>query len=388
MNLFTFSFKNIQRRKVRTFLTIIGIGIVIAVFFSLLSFSSGYSQSLGKEFSSFGIHILAVPKGCPYEATSLLLHGGEMNKTLNYVQFQEVAKNKYVDIASPLVLIHTNVNSPNYKTAVYGIEDSLFKLKPYWRLNGDKFSSSDSREAIVGANVAKDLNLQIGDKIYLTEKKIEAKVIGILLFNGTSDDNFLYVPLKFAQGLLGKRDILTAIAIKVKQDAPVGMVAALLGQIPDVQTVTYTQVQSTLNNLVSTAQQLLQVATVFTLLIGVVGLINTVYMGISERKKELGMLKAIGAKNEQLFSLIIIETSIIVLIGAILGIILSAGFSRSIEFFIRKLIENAPPGRLANFTTTSIVLTIIISMIIGVISSIIPAYVASKIPPMEVIRNE
>lgn len=388
MNFFELAFKNLLRRKMRTILTIIGIGVVIAIFFSLISFNAGYSRSLGNEFLSFGIHILAVPKGCPYEATSLLLHGGEMDKTLTYAQFEEIAKNESVDIASPLLLINTTINSPNYKTALYGISDTLFDLKPYWKLNGNKFSSLTANEAIIGDNLAKELNLKIGDKVYLTNNKIETKVIGILFPTGTSDDNFIYVPLRFSEKLAGKSDALTAVAIKVKQGAKIGMVANTLAQIPDVQTVTFTQVQSTLNGLVSTTQQLLQVATIFTLLIGLVSLVNTLYMSISERKKELGMLKAIGARNNQIFFLIITETIIIVLAAALLGIALSIGFSSTIEYVIRKLIESAPPGRLAYYTFSTLILTVLISVLIGVLSSLFPAYSASKIPPMEVIRNE
>jgi len=388
MNFFELAFKNLLRRKIRTILTIIGIGIVIAIFFSLISFNAGYSRSLGNEFLSFGIHILAVPKGCPYEATSLLLHGGEMDKTLTYAQFEEIAKNEFVDIASPLLLIRTTINSPDYETALYGISDSLFELKPYWKLNGSKFSSLNANEAIIGANLAKELNLKIGSKVYLTNNKVETKIVGILSITGTSDDNFIYVPLKYSEKLAGKSDSLTAVAIKVKQGAKIGMVSNMLAQIPDVQTVTFTQVQSTLNGLVSTTQQLLLVATIFTLLIGLVSLVNTLYMSISERKKELGMLKAIGARNSQIFFLIITETIIIVLVAALLGVALSIGFSSTIEYVIRQLIENAPPGRLAYYTSSTLILTVLISALIGVLSSIFPAYSATKIPPMEVIRNE
>jgi len=388
MNFFSLAFKNLLRRKIRTILTIIGIGIVIAIFFSLISFNAGYSRSLGNEFLSFGIHILAVPKGCPYEATSLLLHGGEMDKTLTYAQFEEIAKNEFVDIASPLLLINTTINSPDYETALYGISDSLFELKPYWKLNGSKFSSLTANEAIIGANLAKELNLKIGSKVYLTNNKVETKIVGILSITGTSDDNFIYVPLRYSEKLAGKSNSLTAVAIKVKQGAKIGMVANMLAQIPDVQTVTFTQVQSTLNGLVSTTQQLLQVATIFTLLIGLVSLVNTLYMSISERKKELGILKAIGARNSQIFFLIITETIIIVLISAFLGIILAVGFSGTIEYFIRKLIEGAPLGRLVYYSFPSLILTVLVAVAIGVLSSILPAYSATKIPPMEVIRNE
>lgn len=386
--LVNFSLKNLKRNKSRTFLAILSVIIAITLLISFLGLNEGYSQAILKDINNLGVHLLAIPKGCPYEATSLLLHGGEMDKTLTYTQFEEIAKNEYIDIASPILLIQTTINSPSFKTAIYGITDTFFELKPYWKLNGSKFSSVSANEAIIGTNLSKELNLKIGDKIYLTDKNVEARISGILSSTGTSDDNFVYVPLKFMEKLTGKSNTLTAIAIKVKKDAPIGMVASILAQVPDVQTVTFTQVQSTLNGLLSTTQQLLQTATIFTLLIGLIGLINTLYMSVSERKKELGMLKAIGARNIQLFFLIIIETLVIVLIGSLLGILLSISFSVTLEYFIRRLVESAPIGKLAFYTLPLAIFTILISILIGVLSSLIPAYSALKISPMEVIRNE
>ncbi|MDD5689307.1 MAG: hypothetical protein PHQ76_03385, partial [Caldisericia bacterium] len=77
-----------------------------------------------------------------------------------------------------------------------------------------------------------------------------------------------------------------------------------------------------------------------------------------------------------------------VLISAFLGIILAVGFSGTIEYFIRKLIEGAPLGRLVYYSFPSLILTVLVAVAIGVLSSIFPAYSATKIPPMEVIRNE
>ena len=83
MNLFTLAAKNLTRRRGRTGLTILGVAIAVSVLFSLLSLNSGYEKELNNEVNSMGVHILAVPKGCPYEAASLIIHGGVIPKYLS-----------------------------------------------------------------------------------------------------------------------------------------------------------------------------------------------------------------------------------------------------------------------------------------------------------------
>ena len=83
MNFFTLAAKNLLRRRGRTMLTVLGVAIAISVLFSLLALNSGYEKELNKEVNSLGVHILAVPKGCPYEAASLIMHGGVIPKYLS-----------------------------------------------------------------------------------------------------------------------------------------------------------------------------------------------------------------------------------------------------------------------------------------------------------------
>ncbi|MEO0096475.1 MAG: ABC transporter permease, partial [candidate division WOR-3 bacterium] len=80
--MFILIIKNLLRRKTRTLLTIFGIAIAIFLLFSLLTFNQGYKNSLVKELDLLGVHMLAVPKGCPYEAASLIVHGGIIPKYL------------------------------------------------------------------------------------------------------------------------------------------------------------------------------------------------------------------------------------------------------------------------------------------------------------------
>jgi putative ABC transport system permease protein len=91
MNFFTLAVKNLRRRQSRTLLTVLGVAIAITVLFSLLSLNSGYEKELNREVNSMVVHILAVPKGCPYEAAALLMHGGVIPKYLSAYDLKNVS---------------------------------------------------------------------------------------------------------------------------------------------------------------------------------------------------------------------------------------------------------------------------------------------------------
>jgi len=122
MNLFIFALRNLQRRRIRTILTMAGIALAVAVLFSLLAFQAGYEQELMKDVDSLGIHMLAVPKGCPYEAASLIMHGGVIPKYLNESDLLLVKNTEGVSLATPMLLHQFMVNgSPHI---LYGIVGS------------------------------------------------------------------------------------------------------------------------------------------------------------------------------------------------------------------------------------------------------------------------
>jgi len=394
MTISRFAYRSLFIRKIRTILTIVGVAIVVAVFFTVYTFSTGYKQALQNEYSSFGINILAVPKGCPYEATSLLMHGGKMDKSMSFEQLEEIQKHPGVDIASPIHIHHAKLEPGNYETAMYGIEETMFSLKSEWKLEGAHFSSVDAPEAYLGSQAMKRLHLRYGDTITVNvllgeeKKSFQVKLVGSLQQTGTSDDNFIFLPILFIKTIVPEGHTIKGIAIRVKAGASIGKVAEELNQIADVQTVTYKQVQYTLNDLLDTTVQLLNMAMIFTLLIGIIGLMNTIFMSIEDRKKELGMLKAIGASNQNIFMMIMTETGILVFIGSIVGIVSAILLSKTMELLVRKLIASAPPGQLSHLSLPVILVTILVSVLIGTFVSVIPCLKATSISPMEVIRNE
>ncbi|MEI2764026.1 ABC transporter permease, partial [Methanothrix soehngenii] len=137
MNLFTLAAKNLTRRRGRTGLTILGVAIAVSVLFSLLSLNSGYEKELNNEVNSMGVHILAVPKGCPYEAASLIIHGGVIPKYLSASDLDNVTSIPDIELATPMLMHQflkkdekTGKSTPHI---IYGMEDML-RLKPWWEV--------------------------------------------------------------------------------------------------------------------------------------------------------------------------------------------------------------------------------------------------------------
>src|SRR4030043_1540890 len=144
MNFVTLAIKNLLRRRGRTSLTIFGVAIAVAVLFSLLSFNAGYEKQLSGELDSMGIHMLAVPKGCPYEAASLIIHGGVIPKYLSNSDVEEASKIDGIEIASPMLLHQFFKDEKPH--IVYGINVAeTLKLKPWWKVNGRFFSDYEDK---------------------------------------------------------------------------------------------------------------------------------------------------------------------------------------------------------------------------------------------------
>ena len=170
MNIPTFAFRSLFIRKIRTILTVMGVAIVLSVFFTVYTFSTGYKQALQNEYSSFGINILAVPKGCPYEATSLLMHGGKIDKSMTFEQLDAIRQHPGVEIVSPIHIHHAKLSPGAFETALYGIEESMFDLKSEWKLEGNHFSKEDAPEAYLGIQARKKMAIALRDKIDITVK--------------------------------------------------------------------------------------------------------------------------------------------------------------------------------------------------------------------------
>jgi len=389
VNFVTLAIKNLLRRRGRTILTILGVAIAIAVLFSLLSFNSGYEKQLSGELDNLGIHILAVPKGCPYEAASLIIHGGVIPKYLMGSAIDEVKKVDGIEVASPMLL------QQYYKEGrphiVYGIDsDDMKRLKPWWQVEGRLFTQNEGNVLVIGRNLAEEEGKpkkNVGDVVPFGPDGTPFTIVGILERTGTQDDEFHFVPLPMAQRVFDKPDQITTIAIMVKDISKISEISGQLEKIPDVQVVTMTQIMGTIMNLVGSAQTLLISVIIIAIIISAVGIINTLLMSVNERTREFGMMKAVGASGLDIGKLVFIETLLITAGGGILGLMIAIFGSGLIEGFVREIVPYAPAGNLMTPEPGLIGLCLLFSVGIGFVCGIYPAIRSSRLTPMEAIRS-
>lgn len=381
LNPFSFAVKNLLRRPTRSFLTLIGISISIGVLFSFISFNTGFEKGLNKEMESLGVHMLAVAKGCPYEATALILHGGDVPNYLTVDDFDAISKIPGIGVAAPLYMAQLYENTTDSLVIVSGVTSDTTKLKPYL-----EFDSSSDSWALVGSTAfSEEKMMKPGESINIKGKEFIVKKI--LEPTGGQDDSMVFVNLEKLHELTGKPDQITAVSIKLSDISQIGLVKKAVEEIPDVQAVPMSQVVGTIQNLVGSARLMVSSVLLVAIVVAVIGILNTVVMSVFERTTELGMLRAMGSSPADIFTLILVETLIISISGGVIGTTGALLGSRIIESFVRQVLPFAPKASLLSFDPVLLMLCILASGVIGVVSSLYPCFLASKVSPLEAVRN-
>ncbi|OPZ88237.1 MAG: Macrolide export ATP-binding/permease protein MacB [bacterium ADurb.Bin429] len=395
--------KNLLRRKTRTLLTLVGIGVAIAVLYSLLEFQQGYEQGLNAEINQLGAHIMVVPKGCPYEAATIVLHGGKWPRYMEESYFDKIAATPGVSQAAP-ILMDAMINPATKDNKIFlGITEAYGTLRPKWTIQGTSFSTLEAREVILGTSIAEKLRLKPGDTFHLRQDAAgraagkddaDMKVVGVLERTGSQDDGFIFMPLHTLQSIFklpGKIVVVLVQAEKI-DGASMEQTTQALRELGGNMNI------FPLSELLNNASQLMQVTKVFVLAIvlvaiaiGAVGVLNTILMAVFERTKEIGMMKAIGASPKDIFALIWTETILICTAGGLFGIGVAVAGSRGIEWFLRQAMASQfsqlPETTLIGISPGVILLCVGLSVGLGVLAGFYPAWRASAVKPIEAIRG-
>lgn len=392
MNLFTIIWDGLRRRKIRSILAIMGIAIAAAALYSLITLKHGYESGMRSEIESMGAQIIAVAKGCPYEAVAVIMIGGQVPVTLPENVTQQIQKIPNVVSASPNVYgayRYLDLSHP-----IIGIEKEELALKPWWKIKG-RFPEKDGEIMLgrVEANVFAEKSgefKEIGDAInvMVNGKKESLNVVGILETTGSKDDYSTFTTLKTAQRLLNLKGRVVTVNVRVKDIGAIPDTIADIEKIADVQAVTVAQVMGTIQNLVKAAETMLFTVMIIALIIGGIGTMNTMMMSIFERTREIGLMKAIGASNVKIFTLYFMEGLFIALIGGITGVIFGTAGTLGGDFILRQIVSVMPSTSVGRISWTAITVTLLFPMIIGALSAVYPAIRAARLNPIDSLRNE
>jgi len=392
MKFFILAYKNLKRRKSRSFLTIGGVAVAVAVLVCLLGFNAGYQEALNSDINNMGYQVVVTAKGCPYEAATMILNGEAGLRFIDEDIYLQIISDPDIDKITPLLaqLVYDpeKMYGKGGFTNYLGIEESYMQLKPNVEfVTGEWFSGNDVNEAILGYEAAESEKKSIGDRISIPGKDTSFTIVGVFKRTATQEDGTVFFPLKTTQRIFDIEGKLTGIGIKLKQIEKLSEFEERLYPIASIQVISMNQVKRTILNLVNSAKILIMSVAFIAIFVAIIGVINTILMSVLERTQEIGIMKAIGASRMGIFKLIWIETLIICTLGGICGSIIAIFGGSLTELLVRRVMPYAPGGKLLMISPELLLFSFLGVIVIGIISGLYPALRAASMRPIEVIRN-
>jgi putative ABC transport system permease protein len=394
------AFRSITANKLRSGLTILGIVIGIAAVISMISIGQGTKGQITQSIESLGSNTLSIiPGGARIgamfmgrgSAQSLKEEDVEVLKKIDGVVDVVPVVQKTFQIVAP--------NGNNTRAGVIGASEGVFTVREISIESGSTFNEEHvrniSRVAVLGNNIAKDLfddENPVGKTIRISGSNF--KVIGVAAPKGGAMglvfDDMIYIPITTMQRILSKSEYLTLILVKGKSKDILPQIqeeATILlakkhkvdPQNPDFSIISQEDVLSTLNQVTNTMTIFLAAIAGISLIVGGIGIMNMMLTSVTERTKEIGLRKAIGAKKIEILKQFLIESVILTLIGGILGIVCGSLVSIAIS-----KIANIP----SQISVFSIILSLIFSSLVGIIFGYWPAKRAAELDPIVALRYE
>ena len=387
MNVPKLVFKNITGRKGRFIFTLLGITIGIASFVTLLSLGGSLKDEVKRQAGELGANLVVTPKGwCAYEQISVLT-GEQLPEAIPFGEVKKISAIKSLK-AVPYLTEKTAIeNSP---VPVIGILPEEMKAFKKWNIEkGDYFATQNERAIVIGSGIAQQFKFNLQDVIIIRGERFPVK--GILKETGSKDDIAIFIPLSVAQELYGVGDKVSFIAIKVDDISKIDEYIQKIQDTSNVAVVSDKQLLRSVLSIVGTVSLTLQLIAAVAILAAGFGIINTMMTAIHERKREIGILQAIGAKQRTVFNIFLFESGLYGLLGGIIGLGIGLVFSSVAAPYISQNEFTAfmkGSTLTVNFDLKLIFGSLLFSVFISLISGFYPAWRASRLSPVEAISYE
>ncbi len=390
------SILDLLKNKLRAFLTTLGIVIGVASVVLLLAFGLGLKQYIADQFNNLGTNLVFVLPGQVFNRS-----GGfsavRTSMTFDEKDFQNLKKVKKAKAVTPIFQrsIIVESNGREEVAILYATNEEVFFVRNLIPKYGQVFYKTDIEKkrkvVVLGPEIARKLfdreELAINQKIRIENQNF--KIIGILQpkggggFGGPNFDTFIYTPYTTVFNITGKKDF-TTFTIKAASEEEIESLKAEVEKIMldrydegDFSISDAREILSTIQSIFNVLNMVLVGIAAISLIVGGVGIMNIMYVSVTERIKEIGIRRAIGAKEADILWQFLSESVILSLIGGIIGLIISYVIVIFVRIFFPAMID-----------WRAMILAIFVSSFIGVFFGVFPARKAAKLSPIEAIRYE
>jgi putative ABC transport system permease protein len=391
---------SLSGNRVRSSLTILGIVIGISSVIAMISIGEGAKVSIRSNIENLGSNLLMVMPGVVQPGRGIVSSGRGSAQTLKNEDVDALREIHGIAEISPESSRRFQVTAPtgnNTNTTITGVIPAYLSVRNISLADGsfltDAHVRSISRSAVLGATVAKDLFGDvdpIGKTIRIS--KMNVIVVGVLTVKGgagfSGPDDMIFVPLSTMQKILSGADYLSSIAISVQNKDEMNTVRDAAIDIltvkhrvsePDFSIISQEDILGTLTQVVNTFTIFLATIAGISLLVGGIGIMNMMLTNVTERTKEIGLRKAIGAKRKDIAQQFLAESITLTFIGGLIGVFLGTIISYGVNTL--GIIQS-------QISLSSIVFAFGVAAVIGIVFGYYPARRAAKLDPITALRYE
>jgi putative ABC transport system permease protein len=388
--------KNPFRNKTRGALAIVGIAIGIMVIVALGMVTGGLKESTTSTLKAGAAEINVMQTG------SSSMGSGRVNES-RVTELQNISGVK--ETAGLLKATNTSTSGSSVGTSstgttsgttsmgsggpnslgglsVTGMDPGKLSLAGIENVTGSLYSATSENQVIIGKTVSTNLNKSVGDTVNLFGK--DFTITGIFETGNFMTDAGVFMSLTTLQNLTSNNNTVSTIAVKINQDANTTEVSkSIETSYPnELSTTSAEAIAGRMNSALSTIDAATWAISLLAIVIGGVGVINTMIMSVFERTREIGVLKAVGWKERRILGMILGESVVLTLIAAVVGtivavvgvvVLLSLSFGGTIE-------PSFAPGIFLE--------AFVVAFVVGIIGGLYPAYRASRLSPTEALRYE
>ena len=402
-NFFKISFKALANNKLRTFLTMLGIIIGVGSVITMLAIGQGSKKSIQSQISEMGSNMIMIHPGAQRRG-GVRMDASSM-QTLKLTDYKSIVSDaQYVSYVSPVVQSNGQFiyGSNNYPSSIYGVDADYLEIRQLSVEDGDLFTDLDvqtnAKVCVIGKTIADNLFTNgenpIGEVIRFN--KIPFKIIGVLKSKGYNSmgmdqDAVVLTPyttvMKRILAVTYFESIYCSAISEDMTEKAIDELTEILrenhkllaGDEDDFTIRSQQELSSMMSSTTDTMTILLSCVAAISLIVGGIGIMNIMYVSVTERTKEIGLRMSVGARGRDILTQFLIEAVLISIAGGLIGVLLGVLASVTIKMFA---------GWPTYIQPWSVILSFGVCTLTGIFFGWYPAKKASRLDPIEAIRYE